>query len=812
MDDLSGLDWSSSSSANKSNASQSSAPTFSYPSMKPTSPPPLSGRSTPLSLSAQASGRPASNAPSKSTTPANDSFSSLLSRNNAAKQNANLSMQERQKQLLEEKARQEEERRKKLDHQFGANDNTFWENIGSGKSTPDPTSAGLPKQQGSGGSLSATINKPFAALNAHRTTPANTSSESDLLAAFDSDAPVDSSSHFPPAPDSRSSTPAHAFSNGSTNTGTNAPTSSFDVPDEDDDPFGLGSLPQKQSSVPRPAVPADDDDDVLGLLGKPVSERPAQSPQHETTPELTDEEPPSLEATDPRDKAVAELVDMGFPADQAAVALSQTDTGVNVQAAVSLLLNAAHEEARQKARGNAPERRPSPRFEQEQDEPRSSRQERGDAVPAWMRNERPQSGQRRQNSQSPAPEKDVTQYASEFGSTLFKSANTLWKTGQKKVQRAVAEFNQEAPADPSQPKWMRDVMAAEQESAATARRQKQPDNVTDEAMMLETPPKPKPPPRQVPPVSPTALATSGQHRQAGSDAFKRGDYGAAHTSYSAALHSLGAPNHPVAIVILCNRATTSLKNGDPKAAVADSDNALGIIGPGLGSGEKIGTGAGGEEKEMREFYGKALMKKAEALEHLEKWADAAMVWRLAVEAGVGGSVSIQGRNRCEKAAGGGGAAANGTSTPGPASTRQTPAKTRPKPVPRPVINTAKSAEAVKQLRAANAAAEKADDEKFALSDSVDAKLIEWKGSKADNLRALLGSLDKVLWPEAGWKKVGMQDLVLPNKCKVVYMKAIGKVHPDKIAQDATTEQKMISAAVFSTLNEAWDKFKQENGL
>ena len=29
---------------------------------------------------------------------------------------------------------------------------------------------------------------------------------------------------------------------------------------------------------------------------------------------------------------------------------------------------------------------------------------------------------------------------------------------------------------------------------------------------------------------------------------------------------------------------------------------------------------------------------------------------------------------------------------------------------------------------------------------------------------------------------------------------------------ATTEQKMISANVFSMLNEAWDRFKRENGL
>lgn len=35
---------------------------------------------------------------------------------------------------------------------------------------------------------------------------------------------------------------------------------------------------------------------------------------------------------------------------------------------------------------------------------------------------------------------------------------------------------------------------------------------------------------------------------------------------------------------------------------------------------------------------------------------------------------------------------------------------------------------------------------------------------------------------------------------------------EQIPQDATTEQRMISAAVFATLNEAWDKFKTENGL
>ncbi|KLU88939.1 hypothetical protein MAPG_07920 [Magnaporthiopsis poae ATCC 64411] len=106
----------------------------------------------------------------------------------------------------------------------------------------------------------------------------------------------------------------------------------------------------------------------------------------------------------------------------------------------------------------------------------------------------------------------------------------------------------------------------------------------------------------------------------------------------------------------------------------------------------------------------------------------------------------------------------------------------------------------------------ADAEKFALVDKVDARIAAWRDGKRDNLRALLGSLDQVLWEGSGWKKVGLHELVVANKVKIVYMKAIAKCHPDKITQDASTEVRMIAGTVFSTLNESWDKFKAENNL
>ncbi|KAJ8105943.1 hypothetical protein OPT61_g9869 [Boeremia exigua] len=710
--------------------------------------------------------------------------------------------------------------------------------------------------------------------------------------------------------------------------------------------FGLKQMAQKPTS-PAPPPPANnDDDDILGLLGKPVEDfkkeqqqqRVAERPQQETPRER------SSSPMNAHDRAVAELVDMGFSADQSAIALATTDSGLDVQAAVGWILNQAHAQAKQRSQEPSQERSRR-RPDEEEERPRrgnsrpSAREGRGgEAIPAWMRDEdaRSRSGQRRQDGQR--QEKDVTQVASDIGSTLFKSANSLWKQGRKQVQKAVADFQQDG-GDPSVPKWMRDAQAAEAAPRSNSRQRKDVE-ATNEAMMLEaggrpskssqqnerprqdelpvrqrreqdlsrngtpdrmssqspaqwqstpsydkkpaarltrqdveeqtshayvsparrkkatpqpqpevdlfspdptpsasktrqpahsqsnnpflqatstpktrtpartpSPPRPAAPPRRIPPVSSSALSTSARDRQKGSEAFKRGDYSAAHTAYTSALSPL-PDTHPVTIIVLCNRAVTNIKVGDPKAAITDADAALAIIGVSKGEGEKIASGGAEGDKDMKEFYGKALMRKAEALENMEKWADAHQVWKRAVQDGVGGAVSISGRNRCEKAA----AAGNNNSAPAPVK--------RP-PVRKPALKpsamsdlggSAPDSEAVKRLKLANAAAEKADDEKFALSDQVDAKLIAWKGGKTDNLRALLGSLDNVLWPEAGWKKVGMGDLVMANKVKINYMKAIAKVHPDKIPQSATTEQRMISASVFATLNEAWDKFKTDNNL
>jgi hypothetical protein len=927
MDDLAGLDWS-----QPAKKTANSTPAA-FPPFRQSPTPQLSGRSTPLStLPTQHSGAGAGSSgpqqfklPSKPATPANDSFAGLVSSTKSKAQTNNLSLQERQKQIQEEKARQEAEKRKQWDTTFGAAE-SHWDTLGSGKSTPEPAAFGAPRPSNNpftNHGLSKTINKPFAGLDTTSRRPEVSSpSEADLLAAFNSAAPVDRSSHFPvPGHSSGRSTPAYSANVSRGNTPLPQPSSNNNaLLDDDDDMFGLKQMAQKSTSPAPPPTNNDADDDILGLLGKPVSEFQSK----EELPTASAEEPPqapqrgSPGPQNAHDKAVAELVDMGFPAERSAIALATTESGLDVQAAVGWLLNQAHAEAKQKTHSQSQER--SHREPDEFDErpnrgnSRSNRRESsrepraGGSRPAWMQDDeaRSRSGQRKPDGQ----EKDVTQMASEIGNNLFKSANSLWKTGRKQVQKAMADFQQEG--DPNMPKWMRDAQAAEA-APRPSRQQKAEASATDEAMMLEaggrptkpsrtsdmrsqaeplpvrqrreqetgrnghpdrmssqspsqrqpssldkrpatrltrqdveeqssqayisparrkkttpqpqpevdlfspdptppkqssrqptpaqsnnpflqatsaqkarspapapTPPRPKAPPRQIPPVSSSALSSSSADRQRGSEAFKRGDYSAAHAAYSSALSPLPSM-HPVTIIVLCNRAVTNIKVGDPKAAIADADAALAIIGVSRGDGEKIATGGIEGEKDMKEFYGKALMRKAEALENMEKWADAHGVWKEAVQNGVGGAIAISGRNRCEKAASGGNNAPTATKRPPPA---RKPAAPRPSAMSDlggggPVNDS----EAVKRMKAANAAAERADDEKFALTDQVDAKLIAWKGTKSDNLRALLGSLDKVLWEDAGWKKVNMGDLVMPNKVKIIYMKAIAKVHPDKVCVD-----------------------------
>ncbi|KAI0122926.1 hypothetical protein BJ170DRAFT_704172 [Xylariales sp. AK1849] len=906
MDDLSGLNWSSTNSSKgaKSTHMNISQQTI-YPSLRPSPSPQVSGRSTPLSTHASGLNAPKSTTPK----PAADSFSNLVNFG-GAKSNANLSLRERQEQLEAEKRRKEEERRQQMQSHYGGGQ--FWDTIGSANASRTASPA-FP----SSGSRNDARNGQ------------KKDDDVDLFAAFNKNTKVDNSSHYPPPlqPSSGKSTPANdnKLDLGDANAWNRPPFSGGGDFVDDDDPFGLNEV--KTKAPQQPALGAAEDDDFLGDLGKPVEEvrRKTQASQPKPEPgkpiedsdtDSEPEAPPRPTGDDPFDKAVAELVDMGFSAEKARRGLTESGAGLNVQAAVGWLLDDAHKTTRQKQTPRDPT---ADRSRTREEAGRS----RNNASPAWMKEDQADLPPRRDN-RSPAATGELSQKAAAVGTSFFKTANSLWKTGQKQVQKAVADFNQEG-GEPNQPKWMRNA-----QSDRAHPQEKRSNNVTDEAMMLDsgmrperptrnsreprqpsrpgdtrdhspglptrppaqsspvpkwqqlsqppldprtrlskqaveeqsaqayvsparrkkaTPqpqppiepevdlfnttapppprqqpqrsaqpspshakpfsqpasrtitPRPPPPSRAIPAVSPSVIQASTRHRAEGTTHFKRGDFDAAHTSYSNSLNGI-PQTHPLCIVLLTNRSLTALKTGSPKQAVDDADAAIKIIGPSRGDGEKVALGDG-EHREMKDLYGKALSRKAEALEQMEKWADAGNVWQLCVEAGVGGSTAIAGRQRCQKAL-----------APRPKATPKPAQAVRPRPKPSAVSNLTpqKSSEAVQRLRAANQAAERADDEKFALGEKVDAHISAWRDGKRDNLRALIGSLDQVLWEGSGWKKVGLHELVMANKVKIHYMKAIAKTHPDKLPQDASTEVKLIAATVFATLNEGWDKFKADNGL
>ncbi|EGY19073.1 UBA domain-containing protein [Verticillium dahliae VdLs.17] len=895
MDDLSGLDWSASSTKQQPKA-PSIPPGANYygsAQLNPSPSPFQSGRNTPLSTTQSKPSTPPVIGGGQTKPPAApaDSFSNLLNFGGPAKPNANLSLRERQERLEAEKRQKAEERRKQAETSFGSGQ--FWDTLGNSSAASRTASPALAP--------------PSRAPATSSGNGVGTSADDDLFAAFNKDTKVDNASHYPP-PAPKPVSPALDLSDPTAwNKAPAASTSNVDF-DDDDDPFGLNTMKGKApAAVPAASINTADDDDFLGDLAKPVEEvRRKHTPQPKQ-PEAgkpiegfdssSDDEAPvqprrrGKGQSDEFDDAVAQLVGYGFTPENARRGLTESGAGLNVQAAANWLLDDAHRLSKAKAQGK---------------DPLAESRRHRDVGRA--------DGPRRTDSRSPAAGDDLSKAAAAVGSSVFKAANSFWKTSKKQVAQAYAEFNQPE-GDPSQPKWMR---SAQQEQGAPAP-SRQAAEATDEAMMLDSGARPerrpaqrpqaprpderkasprgpspalsagpssgrnspaprwqqsapvipdsrarasklameddslssyvsphrrkkatpqpqpqsqpaapqeepdlpqaaqpvkRPTPaaapratasaRRIPPISPAAVAQSAQHRLAGTQHFKRGDYASAHASYSSSLAAVPS-THPLAIVILTNRALTSLKNGEPKKAVEDADAALQVIGPSQGQGEHVSvtTDAGAEERrDMRDLYAKALSRKAEALEQMERWAEAGAVWQTCVQGGIGGPTAVAGRQRCQAAL-----APKAKPKPKP---KAAPARA---PVrPRAAATQQKSSEAVERLRQQNVAAAAEDDEKFALSEKVDARVAAWRDGKRDNLRALLGSLDAVLWEGSGWKKVGLHELVMANKVKIAYMKAIAKCHPDKLAQDASTEVRLIAATVFATLNESWDKFKSENGL
>lgn len=359
------------------------------------------------------------------------------------------------------------------------------------------------------------------------------------------------------------------------------------------------------------------------------------------------------------------------------------------------------------------------------------------------------------------------------------------------------------PAGPSRPKAAQSRPAPQQPPRDEPRKVKTGDLFSDDAPSVyvspfrrkapaRTPAAPEPAAARAPPKAPSPvpliqrktipassseIATSTKHKTAGTEMFKLGRYAEAETSYSFAIAAL-PDTHLLLVPLYNNRALTRIKTGDHTGAVDDCTTVLKLIGPGYHPAReaKVSLENEGAGVDLADAYVKALRRRAEAYEGKEKWDDARKDWE-AISA-----ADWAGRARTEAASAAGRCRRMATMNPDDqAPSRAAPPKPKPKPQARPArrVPTPPS-EALNRVREANNAAEAEDLQKHALKDSVDGRLLAWKGGKEANIRALIASLDTILWPELGLQKVGMHELVTPSQVKIRYTKAIAKLHPDKV--------------------------------
>ncbi|WAR58136.1 hypothetical protein PtB15_5B368 [Puccinia triticina] len=338
-------------------------------------------------------------------------------------------------------------------------------------------------------------------------------------------------------------------------------------------------------------------------------------------------------------------------------------------------------------------------------------------------------------------------------------------------------------------------------------------------------------------VSSQQAKQSEVYRAKGNELFKQGQYGSAEAAYTQALDVLEDPTGESSpqnvyfgsLSLFNNRAAARLKNGDGKGARSDVERVLEVLfvedsrldKPLSDLSERLEWNQSRLPAELKtslnlaEQVGKALSRRARISEEAERWEEAKVDWencrRLGggVTKGAGGMKMVnEGLGRCLQAVSKPSAASSG-SAPTAGASRAKPKATGSRRTGETTkraaerIGAQRASEAVERLKMAHEKIEREEAQKLDAKDAVDERIAAWKSGKETNLRALIASLDAVLWDKLGWKKVSMAELLTESQVKVKYVRAISKVHPDKIPKDATVAEQMIAKSVFAVLNEAW---------
>ncbi|WWC85420.1 uncharacterized protein L201_000283 [Kwoniella dendrophila CBS 6074] len=397
-----------------------------------------------------------------------DAFSSLLSIPSSGGNlvNRNLSMAERQKALEDEKKRKDEEEKKKFEAE-----GHFWDNLGPSKSpqTTLPNSTTSINRQSN--DLDDFLKPTVTASNGHRSKSPVQPVSNDIL----SPKPSSSSISGPSKPSSSAGTfwnthnDADDFLSASSSKVGQPHKASSPAPPID--PFDFDALSASMSQPQHVNNGASgsshtldgDEFDILGDLAKPVSAKPRKV---ESEMSRSSTKTPTSRSSSPPPHIVGQIVEMGFSPIQARQALSKTDSGLDVQAALEILLNGQTSNGSSSiSRMNNEEddddmgeddevfvERERQRREEEEKERRRRRRQGPfrESVKARSTDERNQeigSTQAQAQAQAQEQAEKILAQASELGTNMFNKATTFWNTSKEKAlkvyeeQRKVMEAN-----------------------------------------------------------------------------------------------------------------------------------------------------------------------------------------------------------------------------------------------------------------------------------------------------------------------------------------------------------------------------------
>lgn len=303
------------------------------------------------------------------------------------------------------------------------------------------------------------------------------------------------------------------------------------------------------------------------------------------------------------------------------------------------------------------------------------------------------------------------------------------------------------------------------------------------------------------PISDIELSGYNEFKAKGTSLFKNGDYINSLQEYEKSLNTLPL-NHPLRIIALSNIIASQLKIGEYSKSIENSSMALELF-PSSKAKWKNKISNSDPERSFNDIWPKIMIRRAESFEHLESFKKALETYQELINKNFFDDKIMQGKRRCQDFIN---PPPVKKSMPVKKKTTTTSPATKKQNLTASSSNSPISVDSTSEIKK-----RELENAKLALYDKVFEKISSWKDGKDDDIRHLLANLSSLLtW--CNWKDVSMQDLVMPKRVKITYMKAVAKTHPDKIPESLSLENKMIAENIFSTLSIAWDKFKLQNDI